>query len=168
MRNQGYPRHLDYTQLAEPYNGYSIHWAVSRSDSQPDKWMGHFLALKEATATIRGSVIDLQDSEHAARARAIDDAQFFVDEALADQGRSTLDPWEVGDYRVYGYAVPAIGGGFHPAYVVDRFRGIPDAPQIAVKFRVIQDQVCETEGLAKVMAVSHGDQRVKSGQGLLL
>lgn len=167
MRNQEYPRQLHYTQLADPYNGYSIHWAVNRSDSDPNKWMGHFRALKDGAPTIHGSVVNLQDDEYAARSRAIEDAEFFVDEALAEQGRSTLDPWEVGDYRVYGYAVPALGRGFHPAYVVDRFRGIPDAPQIAVRFRVILNQVVETEGLAKVMAVSHGDQRVKSGLELL-
>jgi len=167
MRDHEYPKHLEFTELIELHNGYAIHWAVSRSDVHPEKWIGHFRAIKEATATIRGSIIDLQDSEAAAQNRAIDDAKFFVDEALVDQGRATLDHWENGDYRVYGYAVPAAGGGFHPAYVVDRARGIPDAPRIAVKFRVVTSQVCEFEGIAKVMALSHGDQRVNSGQDLL-
>jgi len=127
---------------------------------------GHFRALKAGAETVRGSVGDQQDSEHAARDRAIDDAKFFVDEAIADEGRSGLNPWEVGDYHVYGYAVPANGGGYHPAYVIDRFRGIPDAPRIAVKFHEVPSQVCETEALAKIMAVSHGDNRVRNGLDL--
>jgi hypothetical protein len=163
MRNDAYPKTLNFTELHDRYRDYIIEWAVSPSTSEPGRWMGHFRARKDNTKTLSGSIGDLQNSEHAAQEEAIDVAKFFVDEAIAEQSGKPLNPWDEGDYQVYGQTVPAPGGGYFPAYVIDRVRGIPDAPKIVVKFYEVRSQVCETESLARVMAISHAVHRIRSG-----
>ncbi|MEH6434317.1 hypothetical protein [Massilia sp. DD77] len=83
MRNDPDKQHLDYTMLLEPYEGYTVEWATSRSRSEQGKWMGHFRAYKDETPTIFGSVANLQNSEADAQNKAVEIAKAKVDEAVA-------------------------------------------------------------------------------------
>jgi len=76
--------------------------------------------------------------------------------------RESVNPWDEGDYRVRGRAVKAADGGFWPAYSIDRVRGIPDAPKQAAALHEVRSQSFSTKGLAEMMAVSHGVQRVRT------
>lgn len=83
MRNDEYKQNIDYTQLLEKYEGYIIEWAVSRSRSEPGKWMPHFRAYKDDTPTIFSSIANLQDTETDARNTAVRIAKEMIDEAVA-------------------------------------------------------------------------------------
>jgi hypothetical protein len=74
----------------------------------------------------------------------------------------SVNPWAEGDYRVYGYAIPAPDGTYWPAYIIERIQGISDAPKKAVELLQVDIQTFATQGLAKMMAVSHGLQRVRN------
>jgi hypothetical protein len=74
----------------------------------------------------------------------------------------SVNPWTEGDYRIYGYAVRTPDGDYWPAYVIERVRGIPDAPKKAVELHQVELQTFATQGLAKMMAVSHGVERVRT------
>ncbi|MBD8725745.1 hypothetical protein IFT43_20485 [Oxalobacteraceae sp. CFBP 13708] len=83
MRNNEYKQNIDYTQIFEKYEDYIIEWAISRSQSEPGRWLGHFRAYKDDTPTIFGSVINLQDSEADAQNTAVRIAKAKIDEAIA-------------------------------------------------------------------------------------
>lgn len=55
-----------------------------------------------------------------------------------DTPRAPVNPWDEGDYRIYGSAVPAPDGNFWPAYRIERLRGIPNAPQLAVPLHEVR------------------------------
>jgi hypothetical protein len=74
----------------------------------------------------------------------------------------SVNPWTEGDYRVYGYAIPAPDGTYWPAYIIERIQGISDAPKKAVELHQVDIRTFATQGLAKMMAVSHGLQRVRT------
>ncbi len=74
----------------------------------------------------------------------------------------SLNPWDEGDYRIYGRVVEAPDGAFWPAYSIERIRGIPDAPKQAAAFHEVRAQSFTTRGLAEMMAISHGVQRVRT------
>jgi hypothetical protein len=74
----------------------------------------------------------------------------------------SVNPWTEGDYRVYGYAIRTPDGNYWPAYVIERVQGIPDAPKKVVELHQVELQTFATQGLAKMMAVSHGVQRVRT------
>ena len=80
--------------------------------------------------------------------------------------RDSVNPWDEGDYRVYGFAILASGGGFWPAYSIERIHGIPDAPKEVVALHEIQARSFDSEELAKIMGVSHGVYRVRLRDGL--
>jgi len=73
-----------------------------------------------------------------------------------------INPWSDGDYRVYGYAIPAPDGDFWPAYLIQRISGLPDAPNRAIALHQVETQTFATTGLAKMVAVSHGVDRVRT------
>jgi hypothetical protein len=154
---------INFTEVHDLHHGYIIEWAVTPSDSEPGRWVGHFRARKDGAKTLTGSIGAIQGTEHDAEAEAIDAAKFFVEEAVSESGEKSLNPWEEGDYRVYGQAVPAPAGGFFPAYVIDRVRGTTDTPKIVVPFYEVRSQLCETESLARIAAISHGLNRIRSG-----
>lgn len=74
----------------------------------------------------------------------------------------SINPWDEGDYRVYGFAALALDGNYWPAYIIERIHGIPDAPQQAVALSQVELQSYATEELAKMMAVSLAVARVRS------
>ena len=74
----------------------------------------------------------------------------------------SVNPWTEGDYRVYGYAIRTPDGTYLPAYIIERIQGIPAAPKRAVALHQVEIQTFVTQGLAKMMAVSHGVQRVRT------
>ncbi|WP_208281171.1 hypothetical protein [Massilia oculi] len=74
----------------------------------------------------------------------------------------SVNPWDEGDYRIHGRVVEAPDGGFWPAYSIERIRGIPDAPKQAAAFHEVRAQSFTTRGLAEMMAISHGVQRVRT------
>jgi len=74
----------------------------------------------------------------------------------------SVNPWTEGDYRVYGYAIRTPDGDYWPAYEIERIHEISDAPKKAVSLHEVQIQTFATQGLAKMMAVSHGVQRVRT------
>lgn len=76
-------------------------------------------------------------------------------------GRKSLNPWEHGDYRIYGFSLRAPAGGFFPVYSIDRFRGTEDAPRLVVDRCVVESQICPTEDLARLMAIEHGKNRLQ-------
>jgi hypothetical protein len=73
-----------------------------------------------------------------------------------------INPWSDGDYIVYGYAIPAPDGDFWPAYLIQRVSGLPDAPNRAIALHQVETQTFATTGLAKMVAVSHGVDRVRT------
>lgn len=75
--------------------------------------------------------------------------------------RKSVNPWDEGDYRVYGCAVKAPDGSYWPAYWIERISGIPDAPKQAAALCEVRTQGFSTKGLAEMMAVSHGVHRVR-------
>lgn len=74
----------------------------------------------------------------------------------------SVNPWTEGDYRVYGYAIHTPDGNYLPAYEIERIQGISDAPKKVVSLHQVKIQTFATQGLAKMMAVSHGVQRVRT------
>lgn len=74
----------------------------------------------------------------------------------------SVNPWIEGDYCVYGYAIRSPDGNYWPAYVIERVQGVSDAPKKAVALHQVEIQTFATQGLAKMMAVSHGVQRVRT------
>jgi hypothetical protein len=74
----------------------------------------------------------------------------------------SVNPWTEGDYRIYGYAIETPDGNYWPAYMIERIHGIPDVPKKAVALHRVELQIFATQGLAKMMAVSHGVQRVRT------
>lgn len=80
--------------------------------------------------------------------------------------REQINPWEEGDYCIYGYCTPAPGGGFFPVYTIDRFKGISDAPRIAVDRCLVQVQSYPTEDLARIAAIHFGQHRLRDGHPL--
>jgi hypothetical protein len=72
-----------------------------------------------------------------------------------------LNPWDEGDYRIYGLAVLTPCDGYLPAYLIERVRGIPNPPKRAAHLHEVDVRPCATAELAKLMAVSHGVQRVR-------
>jgi hypothetical protein len=74
----------------------------------------------------------------------------------------SFNPWDEGDYRVYGYAAVTPDGNYWPAYQIDRVHGIPSPPQQAVPLHQVKEQSFATEDLAKMMAVSLGVARVRA------
>jgi hypothetical protein len=70
----------------------------------------------------------------------------------------SVNPWTEGDYRVYGYAIRRPDGTYCSAYTIERFQGIPGAPKKAL--HQVDIRTFATQGLAKMMAISHGIQRV--------
>jgi hypothetical protein len=74
----------------------------------------------------------------------------------------SVNPWDEGDYRIHGRVVEAPNGGFWPAYSIERIRGIPDAPKQAAALHEVRAQSFTTRGLAEMMAISHGVQRVRT------
>ncbi len=77
---------LDYTEEIEPYQGYTIEWAATRSRSEPGKLMAHYRVRKDGEATFGASIANLQDSEGAARDKAFDFARAYVDEQIGAKG----------------------------------------------------------------------------------
>lgn len=77
-----------------------------------------------------------------------------------------VNPWDEGDYRVYGLAILAPNNLYWPAYVVERVNGIPDAPREAIGLHEVQIEPCGTPELASLMGVSFGVQRVRDGDRL--
>lgn len=76
--------------------------------------------------------------------------------------RETLNPWDEGDYKVYGYAVKLPGGVFGPAYVIDRVRSTSDVPKVVVPLHEIRSEACKSENEAKLRAIEHGVNRVRT------
>jgi len=74
----------------------------------------------------------------------------------------SVNPWTEGDYLIYGYAVRTPAGDYWPAYVIERVQGIADVPKKAVELHQVEFQTFATQGLAKMMAVSHGVERVRN------
>ena len=74
----------------------------------------------------------------------------------------SINPWDEGDYRVYGFAARAPDGNYWPAYLIERVRGIPNAPQQAAPLNQVEVQSYVTEELAKMMAVSLAVVRVRN------
>ncbi len=74
----------------------------------------------------------------------------------------SINPWDEGDYRIYGQSVEAPDGGFWPAYSIERIRGISNAPKPAAALHEVRAQSFTTKDLAEMMAVSHGVQRVRT------
>ena len=74
----------------------------------------------------------------------------------------SVNPRTEGEYRVYGFAILSPDGGYCPAYRIERVRGISDAPKEAVALHQVRGRAFATEGLAKMMAVSHGVERVRA------
>ena len=88
MRNDAekqYPDNLNYTMLGEDYKGYTIMWAVTRSRSDPGKWLGHFRAIKDETPTIFGSLGASEATDGRAQDKAIEAAKSMVDDAVASK-----------------------------------------------------------------------------------
>lgn len=73
----------------------------------------------------------------------------------------SVNPWDEGDYRIYGLAVLVPGNGYRPAYLIERVRGIPNPPKTAAPLQEVYVQPCATAELAKLMGISHGVQRVR-------
>ena len=73
----------------------------------------------------------------------------------------SINPWNEGDYRIYGYAIKAPDGGYWPTYSIERIQGVPDAPRQVVRLHEVRAQSFLTEALAEMMAVSHGVHRVR-------
>ena len=86
MHNNEYKQNIDYTQLMEKYQGYIIEWAITPSQSEPGKWMGHFRVYKDDTPTISASVINLQYTEVDARNTAVRIAKAKIDEVTTGKG----------------------------------------------------------------------------------
>lgn len=78
----------------------------------------------------------------------------------------SINPWTEGDYRAYGYAIRTPDGNYWPAYVIERVQGIPDAPKKVVTLHQVKIQTFASQGLAKMMAVSLGVQRVRTKERL--
>lgn len=70
--------------------------------------------------------------------------------------------WDEGDYRVYGLAALAPDGSYWPAYLIERIRGIPNAPQQAAALSQVEVESYMTEELAKKAAVSLAVARVQN------
>lgn len=77
----------------------------------------------------------------------------------------SVNPWDEGDYRIHGFAIPAPDGGFWPAYSIDRVHGMPDIPKEVVALHEVRARAFDSEELAKIMGVSHGVHRVRERDG---
>jgi len=77
----------------------------------------------------------------------------------------SVNPWDEGDYRIYGIAIRSPSGGFWPAYSIDRIHGTPNTPVEVVVTHEIRTQIFDSEELAKAMGVSHGVHRVRERDG---
>lgn len=73
-----------------------------------------------------------------------------------------VNPWDEGDYRIYGLAALGPNNGYLPAYLIERVRGIPDAPKRAAPLHEIDVHPYASAELAKLMGISHGVQRVRA------
>jgi len=73
----------------------------------------------------------------------------------------SVNPWDEGDYRIYGLAVVVPGNGYRPAYLIERVRGIANPPKKAARLQEVDVHPCATAELARLMGVSHGVQRVR-------
>lgn len=89
MGNDSYPKKVDYTALDEKYEGYTVEYASSRSDADPDKWKGHFIASKDGSPTLSASVVNLLSSETDAQNQAIDIAKARIDEVIAKESSAS-------------------------------------------------------------------------------
>ena len=74
----------------------------------------------------------------------------------------SVNPFIEDNYRVYGYAIPTPHGIYWPAYIIERIQGVSDAPKKAVELHQVDTQTFATQGLAKMMAVSHGLRRIRT------
>jgi hypothetical protein len=86
MRNDAYPKMLNYTEVHDPYRGYIIEWAVSPSTAEPGRWMGHFRARKDQTNSLGASIGNAQDTAELAQSKAIEFAKARIDDVLAANG----------------------------------------------------------------------------------
>jgi hypothetical protein len=86
MDNGAYKSELDYTTLADEYEGYTIEWATSRSQSEPGKWMGHYRARKDGAKTLAASIANLQSNPADAQNTAIRIAKATIDEGDKGNG----------------------------------------------------------------------------------
>jgi len=73
--------------LGENYLGYRIEWATTPSRDQPTKWLGHFHAFKDSHPTVRGSLVNPQNSAADAHMRIIRVARVRIDEMILRQER---------------------------------------------------------------------------------
>jgi hypothetical protein len=80
--------------------------------------------------------------------------------------QESINPWDEGDYRIYGMAMRSPSGGFWPAYSIDRIHGIPNTLVEVVARHEVRTQVFDSEELAKAMGISHGVHRVRERDGL--
>jgi len=80
--------------------------------------------------------------------------------------QESINPWDEGDYRIYGIAMRSPSGGFWPAYSIDRIHGIPNTPVEVVVRHEVRTRVFDSEELAKAMGISHGVHRVRERDGL--
>jgi len=82
MQNRADTNTMEFTMLDEPYLGYSIEWATTPSQNQPEMWLGHFHAFKQGERTVRGSLVNPQRSAANAHLSVIRIAKARIDAAL--------------------------------------------------------------------------------------
>ena len=87
MQNRTDANTMEFTMLGEKYLGYRIEWATTPSQDQPTKWLGHFHAFKDSHPTVRGSLVNPQNSAEDAHMQVIRVARVRIDETVLRQDR---------------------------------------------------------------------------------
>ena len=80
MQNRTNANALEFTMLSE-------NTSATTSQDQPTKWLGHFHAFKDSHPTVRGSLVNPQNSAGDAHMQIIRVARVRIDETILRQDR---------------------------------------------------------------------------------